>query len=421
MDEDWNKTKETSTDEDRGGLLWIALDCLRVSNHARAEALLESSLAKYPKDYRPYCGMGFLNVEKNNFPRAEYCFDKALSYAKTKPQKIFLLLLLSRLYDLNDRPLKAGEKAREILFINPHCEDAIYQDIILKFREEKKSEGLRRLTKLIQQDRRFYVNALIDPDLSLFSEIIHAELKGLFDQAKDEAMQVFHRAENELNKLENLLDEEEIKEARSLLLKIRELQKTDSYFAYLDIIHYGKSILAISLRSIEERRGNLLEVLYGLNSRVEQYLTLVSSYHYQDLIGAVYRQLRLLQAKISQTRGMARSDVPDEFKVALARPEELSAELDQIESKLKRIEAIQLVVLFFARFLKKSLIFQSVVVFLSIIVFPVTIYYLNLVLPKYGVSAILNIWPYQKGILVLGVIPALLLAIFTAIKSLQKK
>jgi hypothetical protein len=118
---------------------------------------------------------------------------------------------------------------------------------------------------------------------------------------------------------------------------------------------------------------------------------------------------------------MARSDVPDEFKEALARPEGLSAELDRIESKLKRLEAIQFVILFFIRVLKRSLIFQSAVVFLAIAAFPIAIHYLNLVLPKYGMSTVRDIWSYQKGIILLGGIPALLLGIITTINSLYKK
>ncbi|HID29819.1 MAG TPA: hypothetical protein EYP19_07415 [Desulfobacterales bacterium] len=406
-DENWSKIKETGTDEDKGGFLWIALDCLRVSNLAQAETFLESCLAKYPKDYRSYCAMGFLNVERNDFPRAEYYFDKALEYAKTKPQRIFLLFLLSRLYDVNDRPFKASEKTKEILSINSHCEDARYQDIVFKFREEKNSEALRRLIKLIQEDREYYVKALIDPDFAPFSQIIHGELKGLFDQAKNEAMQIFHKAENELNKLEGLVGEREIKEAQSLWEKIRELPKADSYFGYLDILYYGGSILALTHGAIGRRRGNVLEVLYGLNSRVEKHLAFLRNYPYQYLVGALYRQLRGLQTKIDQTRDMAKGDILDEFKEALGRDEELSAELGQIDTKLKRLEALRLAVLFCTRFLKKSLLFQSAVVCLSIIVFPIVTYYLNLILPRHGISPIVNIWFYQKGILVFGAMSAL--------------
>ena len=420
-DENWSKIKETGTDEDKGGFLWIALDCLRVSNYAQAETFLESCLAKYQKDYRSYCAMGFLNVEKNDFLRAEYYFDKALECANTKPQRIFLLFLLSRLYDVNDRPFKASEKIKEILFINTHCEDARYQDIIFKFREKKNSEALRRLIKLIQEDREFYVRALIDPDFAPFSQMIHGELKDLFDQAKKEAMQIFHKAENELKKLEVLVGEREIKEAQSLWEKIRELPKADGYFAYLDILYYGGSILALTQRTVGKRRGNLLEVLYGLNSRVEKHLAFVRNYPYQYLIGTPYQQLRRLQAKIGKTRDMAKGDIIGEFKEALRRDEELSAELGKIDTKLKRLEAVRLAVLFCTKFVKKSLLFQSAVVCLSIIVFPIVTYYLNVILPRHGISPIVNIWSYQKGILVFGATSALLLAFFAAVRSLHKK
>ncbi|NVL89398.1 MAG: hypothetical protein HWN69_00180 [Desulfobacterales bacterium] len=419
--ENWNKIKETSTEEDKGGFLWIALDCLRVSNLAKAEALLKSSLEKYPKDYRPYCAIGFLNVEKNEFLAAEHYFDKALDYAATEPQKIFLLLLLCRLYDIHDRPFKAEEKIREILLINPFCEEAKYQDIIFKFKGEKESEALHRLIKLIQQNRQFYINALIDPELAQFSEIIHPKLKSLFDQAKDDAEGVPNKTENDLSKLEQLMGEQEIKEAQSLQLKLRKLSKADSYFAYQDIIHYGESILAIGHRNIQEQRGNLLEALYELENRAEKYLALISNYPYQNLIGTPYQQLNLIQAKIHQTRVMAQSNVPEEFREAVARPGELSAELDQIESKLKGLGAVQVAAVFFARFLKESLVLQSAIVFFAIIIFPITIYYLNFLLPTLGIPTIVNIWSYQKLILIGGGISALLFAVLRTIKNMNQK
>ncbi|MCK4391170.1 MAG: adenylate/guanylate cyclase domain-containing protein [Desulfobacterales bacterium] len=420
-DEGWNEIKKTSTEQDRGGFLWIALDCVRVSNLARAAALLESCVAKYPRDYRPYCAMGFLNVERNDFRGAERCFDRALEYARTKPQKIFLLLLLFRLYEIHNRPFKAGEKLREILFLDDRCEEARYQDVIFKFREERTPHALRRLIKLIQENREFYVNALIDPDLAPFSEIIHPELKALFDQVKDRAMRIFDKAENEFSRLERLMGEKEVKEAQSLWLKIKELSKADSYFAYLDIIHYGESIIAMGRKGIEKRREKLLVVLYGLDSRVAKYLTWAGNYRYQNLSHTLYEELRVLQTKIDQTRHMVRSGVPEEFKEAFARPEQLSAELDQIESKLKRLETIESVILFLTQFLEKSMVFEAAIIFFAIIVFPIIIYYLNFVLPRYKMSPVLNIWSFQKWIFIWGGISGLLLAILKTVKSLHRK
>lgn len=401
--------------------MWMGTDCLRVSNLAQAETLLETSLEQHPDDYRPHCALGFLNVEKNDFLTARYHFIKALDCAETKPQKIFILLLISRLYDLEGYPSEAAENIRDILIIDPYCLEAIYYDVILKLRKGKESEALSQLLKLIDQDREYYINALIDPDLAQFSEIVHPELKGLFDRAKDEALGIFHEAEKEYDKLEKILDEKEIEEAGSLWSNIKELSKKDGYFVYLDIIYYGKSFISMSRNSIEKRRKEILEALYGLTRRLEKYLVFAGKYRYRSLISAPDQQLTRVQTKIAQTRDMARSDVPEEFRRSPDRLGELAAELDQIQSKLKRLETVQLVILFLTRFFKKSLAFQAVVVFLAIIVLPVAVYYANFVLPKYKISTVQNIWSYQLGILIAGGICAGLLALIRTIKSLHKE
>lgn len=421
-DHSWNKIRKTSVKKkEKGGFMWMGTDCLRVSNLAQAETLLETSLEQHPDDYRPHCALGFLNVEKNDFLTARYHFIKALDCAETKPQKIFILLLISRLYDLEDYPSEAAENIRDILIIDPYCVEAIYYDVIFKLRKGKESEALSQLLKLIDQDREYYINALIDPDLAQFSEIVHPELKGLFDGAKDEALGIFHEAEKEYDKLEKILDEKEIEEAGSLWSDIKELSKNDGYFAYLDIIYYGKSFISMSRNSIEKRRKEILEVLYGLTRRLEKYLVFAGKYRYRSLISAPDQQLTRVQTKIAQTRDMARSDVPEEFRRSPDRLGELAAELDEIQSKLKRLETVQLVILFLTRFFKKSLAFQAVVVFLAIIVLPVAVYYANFVLPKYKISTVQNIWSYQLGILIAGGICAGLLALIRTIKSLHKE
>lgn len=421
--ENWQRIKESKDVEDKGGFVWIGQDCLRVSNLLQAESILETSLEKHPQDYKSYCAMGFLNVEKNNFPSADYYFNKALEYAGTTPQRIFLLLLLCRLYDLNDQTHKAEEKIREIIFINPYCSEAIYQNIIFKFREGKEAEALQRLIKLIQQDRDYYLKALIDPDLAPFNEAIHLQLINLFDQAKEEAVRTANQAEGELEKLENLVSEKdkEVEEAQSLWLKVKRLLKADSYFAYVDIIYYSGSIISIGRKSVEDRRRKLLKVLYELNRRFDEYLIFANNYSYQGLISSFYHQLNLIQTKIDQTWEMARSNSSDNLRAAFYRPEEISRDLDQIESKVKNLDTIQKVGLFLARFLKKSLIFQSAILFIGVILFPIIGHYLNLILPKFKIPPIYNIWSYQKTFLIFGGISALLLAILSTIRSFYKK
>ncbi len=419
---DWEKCKQTSVmAEEKGGDIWIGTDCLRVSKLAQAEMSLEMSLARHPTDYRPYCAMGFLNVEKQDLLTAQYYFVKALDYTKTKPQKILVLLLLCRLNDLDNHPFEAVDRVGEILGVDSRCTEAMYQDVIFKFREKQDTRAVAKLVKLIHLDRQFFVNALIDSDLAPFSELIHPVLKGLFEEVKAEALEISSKAETEYNKLEQLLGEEEIKEARSVRSNLAELSKTDGYFTYLDIIHYGKYLINVSRRSLEQRRTDLAEVLYGLNRRVRKNSVLISKYPYRSLIAMVYHKLTLVEKKIGETQEMSASDDPKEFRQAFDRPQGLSAELDEIESRLNNLKSVQVVASCFRAFVKRGLIFMSANVLFAIAIFPVFVYYLNIVMLKYRMSRIDDIWAYQKVILIVGGICALVLAFARTIKSLDKK
>jgi hypothetical protein len=369
----------------------------------------------------PHCALGFLNVEQDDFLAARYHFIKALDCAETNPQKIFILFLISRLCDLEGYTPEAAERITEILNIDSGCSEATYQSVIFAFKEGKQSEALGRLMKLIVQDRQFFVNALIDPDLAPYSGVIHPELRHLFVEAREEAERILMQARNKYKKSEELLGKQETEEAGSLWSHIAERAGDKSYFSYLDIIHYSGSLIAISRRIVEEQRKWLFEMLYELRHRLDESLVLVGEFRYPNLVIGVHRELTLVDRKIAETREMADSDVPEIFKESLARPEVLSDDMDVIELKLERLDTLQLVVLFLKTFLKKSLVFLSAIVIMATVFFPVMIHYLNLFLPRHDIAPVQSVWAYQQGILVVGGICATLLAFVRTIQSLPKE
>ena len=162
--ENWDKIKEGRTGTDEGGLAWIGLDCIRVSNLEQAESLLQDALRKDPNDFKVYCALGFLNIERKGFLKAKDCFSKALGHAKTTPRRIFVHFLLARLYELNDDPIRAEDAIRKILHLNPYCPEALYRDILFKFRKGTQAVALRQLSKLIRDHKEYFVFALIDPE-----------------------------------------------------------------------------------------------------------------------------------------------------------------------------------------------------------------------------------------------------------------
>jgi hypothetical protein len=45
-EDNWNRIKVNQEENDRGGLLWLGFDCLRVSNHSQVESIIESEIKK---------------------------------------------------------------------------------------------------------------------------------------------------------------------------------------------------------------------------------------------------------------------------------------------------------------------------------------------------------------------------------------
>jgi len=420
--EDWEKVKKGGVHKAKGGPVWLGQDCIRVSKLDQAEMFLKNHTENDPKDYKAYCAMGFLYIEKNNLLQARAYFDKALSYATTKPQKIYLLFLISRLYDLNSETKEAEKKIKEIILLYPQCLEAIYQDILFKFRKGMDKEALSALIKLIEKKPEYYVNTLIDPELAPFNDIIHPELKRLFAQAKKEANEIMPKAQEELERIKKVIGEKEkeIEQAQSIWSKIKELSKTDSYLGYIDITHYAYSIISIAEVSIKERSKKIYEALYELNHRCREYLLFTSNFPYKSLIRSPYKSIRLIQAKINEIKAIVKTlDTPDGFRKSFTYAEGLSRDLDEIKLQLKRLENIGKIFHFLSKFFKKSLVFQLSNLVIGLILSPVVMYYLILIMP--GLAPHSDIWVYQKRFLIIGGIAGLFLALFITIRDLETK
>ena len=420
-DENWDRIKERKGGGDKGGLFWIGLDCIRVSNLHQAGSILGDALKKNPQDYRAYCAMGFLNVEKNDFHQAKHYFKKALNHTFSTPQKIFILFLLSRLCDLANDPLKAEGSIRKIIQLNPYCSEALYQDILFQFRKGREAVALHKLIKLIKKSREYYINALIDPELVNFNKLIFPKLKILLDEAGDEANNVAPKAKEELKRLKRWLDkdEKEVVEAQTLWLKIEKLSETDSYFGYLDVSHYGNFIINTGRTRIGERKRQLTQATQDLTHRLEEDLFYVNNFPYPYLVDNLHHDLQQIYIRLNKNFDMDEPKAAGKFKDALNLTKELSSEIDQIELKLQRLGIIRWLLQFISKFFKKSLLFQAANLLIALIVFPIIVYYLNFLVPQIRITP-QNIWFYQKGVLVLGGISGLLLAFLTTTKSMPK-
>ena len=272
QEDNWNKIRQKKDDLNNGGLLWICMDCIRVSNFEQAESIIGDELSKKPSDYKIFCMAGLLSIEKNHFTQARRFLNKALELASRSTQKIYILFLLSRTYYLSDNVSKTKEMLRKIIRLSPYCTEALYLDILIKLKHGNKEEALDKIVKLINKNRDYYVYFLIDPDLSDYGKKIHSKLNSLYMEVRENVMLITSGVKDKLVSLEKLMVEgsKELDEARSLFQKIESLLKTESYFGYLDIIHYTNSLNNMEERIVRERDRKISKIVYNLKQRIKR-------------------------------------------------------------------------------------------------------------------------------------------------------
>ncbi|MBW2672310.1 MAG: hypothetical protein JRD89_02690, partial [Deltaproteobacteria bacterium] len=328
---DWDKV---ATAKDTGAgtveLIRLAQDCIRVSNLPRAESLLKACLEKHPDDYRTHCTLSFLNIEKGSPDRSEQHLDTALLHARTVPQKIFILFLLSRLYVLADNPRNALKKIREIKNIQPYRPEAIYQEIILSFKQGDQDAALARLMSLIRTNRDYYINALIDPDLAPFNSVIHPQLKKLFTEIRQKAQKKAYDAEREFSSLEQFLvdGDDETEKAATLLSKIRTLVSTDSYFGYMDIADLGDSVISVCRGAKARRKKEFMNTVETIQRLLGTIFRLSMDYRSQLFPTAAYQQLMTVQSNFKEILEAVTFNDFRRFREMSAQSEEILKKLD---------------------------------------------------------------------------------------------
>ncbi len=417
--DEWRKVRESRSGNE-GGLLWLAQDSLRVSNLARAESILRDAQMKHSDDYRIYCALGLLYIEKGHPPDAEYFFKKALRCSRTNVHKIFTLFLLSRLYRILGDPASAHRHITEILAIDPGCLEAVYQDIVFKLHQGKEGIALQRLAKLIADHREYYIHALIDPDMAPYSSAVGDQLRVALNGTKERAESMMTVADKEVEDSQSLLTKKDLNEIGELRSKAVKSMETRSYLGYLDVERYSTSITSMCHNSVKERKKEIYMLFEGLLPRVHRSLAFVADYSFPRFVGAYYDQLERIRGRIEGARDLLQLTTLEEFNAYRVVGEGLSGELDQIEMGLHKLEIIRQVILNTFKFVRNSIILMAIVLFSGIFLVPATVHYINLTLTKFDATLISDVWLYQKSFIVLGGGISLAVSFFMTMKNLFK-
>lgn len=412
------ETLRSARAENQGGFAWLAQDSLRVSNYDKARSFLKLALERKPRDYKALCVSGFLNMELENVPAAISDLTKALGFADTTIRKIYVSMILARLYKLSGDSRKFKSTLREVLLLDSGCHDAVYEDIILAFEEKNEKSALKRLIRLIGENRDFFVIALIDPELSQHRNTIYVHLTELLAEAKKNALAHFEDARKEFARSRTLLPLTALKSIDPVVLEIERQIQSDSYFGCLDAPQRCNAIKMMCKNALNEQIHAIASITQELKTRFQKAEIFLTSYRYSQLAEKHRRRLAYLKGSLTQIGDVRYFESSGEFESCFSTCRNISNELSSLESRLELLEVSAQAIRLSFKFLKNSSIFFSIVFFLGIFIFPLISDQINTALARLDVSLFQNAWSLQKSFLIFGGIASIVSSFFITVKEL---
>ncbi len=405
--EDWYRVKENKRETSaKGGLLWLARDCIRMSELDEAEDFLQRYGRQNSKDYRTACGLGFVHIERESYTSAVDCFTEALDQETTPVQQTYLLLLLSRVYTITEDHDKALGALKDALRIEPYCLEARFEEIVRCFQLKQMSEAGSRLLKLLHFAREYYVAALISPELAEFRSSFTPEFRRLVIEARKEGQAASEEADKAVAALKGFLrdDDEGIVEMASMQERMHELlEKPDALLACQDAIHMAKKITADCGALEKKRKDHAVKMLLKLEERVGTLLrTGIGTTRLTPLVHPILERLRSLAEGLERREPLGR---------CLEQCEALSRELELVETVGKRLKERAEFFRGWMGFFKDLTIVLLITATSGLALLPAIVFCLDALHPGSTPVESPELWLAQKAVFVVGGLFAVIFAL----------
>ena len=372
--------------ENQGGFAWLAQDSLRVANYEKAKSFLDLALERKPRDYKAWCISGFYNIEREDLGAASADFDTALECAEAGIAKIYVSLILARLYKLTGNQKRLREMISMILGSDPTCREALYEDIILRFSENNEKLAIQKLVNLIHDNRNYFVIALIDPELNAWRNIIYPHLFEILLEVRKEGFGHFEDAKKEIAKVRSLLARETRETIDPLLVDIERLVQSESYSACLDVPSKCSSVRIMCKNALNEQIYTITDIIRTIRSRFHKADEFLGSYRYSHLAQKHTRQLEYLKASLKGIGDVRIFESSAEFQNCYDICQDISRELSSLENSMEYLEMMGQMISMCWKFLKHSSIFFSIVFFLGVFIYPLISDQLNSVVTRLDIS-----------------------------------
>jgi len=212
--ENWTQIDLSTEVPVGGGSLGIGLDSLIKGEISVAEKRFE----EIEGDYKSLIGLAFVNVLKEDWNRALYFIESALSKAESSFVKTYLIFLKGYISEINGDEVGAMDLYKRAFEIDKTCLPAFYRLSVLKYAREE--EIIERTISYFNHPYLLYW-CYLEPVFIKDQKFIEEFLEKKIAEKKETATQRLKEAEDLYHRLKSIMSKSEKEEFENKLKSIR--------------------------------------------------------------------------------------------------------------------------------------------------------------------------------------------------------
>ncbi len=336
----WESIFKTDKNNLDNNNLQLGFDCLRVKEYGRAEELfLRECSHKAPKRFYAVLGQAFLALERGRLADMRNHLELASNFAIAEKERIYISLLLSRYYDLNDESWKARDLIKNAFTIRADCQDLLYRKVQLEVKGNFKEQAFQLLRSLMVDQRRLYMVIMMDPELIHIQAKVEDILQAQYQTIANAAGENLNRAREEVNDLTGWFDKEDKEMTVNVqtLANLEKMMLRGSYFDCLDVASRAKALYAASRRLRENKLNALYDQANREMTRWKGYYSFWLSYQFPGFFKKFHRQLLPIKKKINTIIKLAKRNQAESYRQAVGLLAEVRTAIEDIEPIYERM------------------------------------------------------------------------------------
>lgn len=293
--------------------LHMALDCLRVGQYSQAEELFVDE-SRRPKGRAFYATIGraFVALELERESDMGHFLESAAAIANSQKEQIYISLLLSRYYDLQDNDWKSEHSLDNVFTVRRDCDEASFRQVQLMAKSGIGDKGIRQLRSLVVDQKELFIMALMDPQLLPIVGPVEDLLATRLETQRQDAEENMKQARGQCHGLTSWFAEADADVIAPILTDLENLEKQfnrGSYYDNLDVAKKARILVNNCYRLQESKLDELHDKIAKAATTWEGFRRFWQTYTYQSFFKDFHDTLQAGKDILDEAEAMAEKNM----------------------------------------------------------------------------------------------------------------